>query len=244
MNIQRMVVFGALAALVSLGLGCGPAASSSVVSVSFDVTVPDATPGSAKVLVVGNHASLGYDVENEVEVPAKGLKLRKDSDGHWRGAAWLTKDTEVTYRIILVSPSYEEVNASDVVVKRTIVPADGTAEAPVIAKWKAVQGGAKPFITFVVTVPGNTPADATLYMAGDFSEPKWQPMQQALTKRGDGKYEVGLELEAGTEIHYKFTRGSWATVEKLAAGPFANRPLTVTGSAIQADTVTQWDDLP
>ena len=63
-------------------------------------------------------------------------------------------------------------------------------------------------VTFKITaVPANTPASATLYIAGTFNS--WNPgsAAHALTRNTDGTYQITLPVATGT-LEYKFTRGA------------------------------------
>jgi pullulanase len=97
-------------------------------------------------------------------------------------------------------------------------------------------------ITFRVAVPTSTPAGGTVYLAGDFQG--WNPgsAAHALTLQPDGRWTITLGLEAGLPIQFKFTRGSWATVEKGPNGEeIANRALTVQAGTFDF-TVARWAD--
>ena len=100
-------------------------------------------------------------------------------------------------------------------------------------------------VTFKITaVPANTPATATLYIAGTFNS--WNPgsAAHALTRNTDGSYQITLPAAAGT-LEYKFTRGSWASVETNAAnGSVPNRSYTFgSGPATVLCQVLNWEDL-
>lgn len=99
-------------------------------------------------------------------------------------------------------------------------------------------------VTLRVTVPSSTPASGPVYAAGSFNS--WNPADPAyqLTKGPDGKYSISLNLPAGTAVQYKFTRGSWATVEVNANGSdVANRSLTPAGGSQSVNvTVARWKD--
>ena len=41
----------------------------------------------------------------------------------------------------------------------------------------------------------------------------WDPGKQAMTNRGDGIWEATVAVLDGTDIQYKYTRGTWETVE-------------------------------
>jgi predicted alpha/beta superfamily hydrolase len=98
-------------------------------------------------------------------------------------------------------------------------------------------------VTFLVAVPANTPPDSTIHIAGDFQG--WDPgsAAHALARQDDGRYAITLELDIGTSIAFKFTRGSWDYVEKGANGEeLDNRTLTIEGPGTHAFTVARWAD--
>ncbi|GAB2853739.1 alpha/beta hydrolase-fold protein [Hymenobacter ruber] len=100
-------------------------------------------------------------------------------------------------------------------------------------------------VTFKITaVPANTPANATLYIAGTFNS--WNPgsAAHALTHNADGSYQITLPAATGT-MEYKFTRGSWAAVETNASnGSVPNRTYTFgTAPATVLVQVLNWEDL-
>ncbi len=70
-------------------------------------------------------------------------------------------------------------------------------------------------VTFKVFAPPETPADARLFISGNIpSLGPWDPGKVELGKIGDRTYAITLILPAGLDFQYKFTRGSWETVEK------------------------------
>ena len=76
-------------------------------------------------------------------------------------------------------------------------------------------------LTIVVDqIPDNTPTDANIHIAGNFQE--WNPSStdHILTKdEASGNHSITFP-EGLDEIQFKFTRGSWATVETDANGEF------------------------
>ncbi|WP_052252206.1 alpha/beta hydrolase-fold protein [Kaistella solincola] len=98
-------------------------------------------------------------------------------------------------------------------------------------------------ITLKITaVPANTPAGATIYVAGNFNG--WNPASTPMVSDGSGNYTYTIPEGSGT-LEYKFTRGSWATVEGNATGgQLPNRTATFTGSAQTLNhTIQTWEDL-
>ena len=65
-----------------------------------------------------------------------------------------------------------------------------------------------------------------------------------LTRDDTTHAHITLTMPEGTALQYKYTRGSWDSVEK---GPnceeIPNRQLTVTFGQDQYDTVAKWRDL-
>ncbi len=100
-------------------------------------------------------------------------------------------------------------------------------------------------VTFRVTAPATTPPGDPVFIAGDFQG--WDPGDPAcqLTGVGGLVYEITLDLTTGAPIGFKFTRGSWATVEKGPNGEeIPNRTHTVTGAETLELTVANWADQP
>lgn len=99
-------------------------------------------------------------------------------------------------------------------------------------------------ITFIATVPANTPADKPIYIVGDHPNlGGWRPDAVFMTRRPDGRFEVAIDLPPGN-YEYKFTRGGWPSVEKSESnGDVPNRQLTVTGDATVEVTIANFSDL-
>jgi hypothetical protein len=109
-------------------------------------------------------------------------------------------------------------------------------------------------ITFAVSIPADTPAADTVYIAGNFNS--WDPgpeqtgtdgMEHDLGMRrtGDNQWQIALPVSIGFTLEYKYTRGGWGTVEnKAGGGDIANRKLLVPGADyIENDAVASWADI-
>jgi hypothetical protein len=101
-------------------------------------------------------------------------------------------------------------------------------------------------VTFRVTVPADTPPDATIHIAGDFQG--WNPGKTPMTRAADGTWEIALPFTEGDALQYKYTRGSWEAVEKDAGcGEIPNRTVTVTygtdGTMLVTDEAQKWRDI-
>ncbi|EFM10835.1 Carbohydrate binding family 25 [Paenibacillus curdlanolyticus YK9] len=99
-------------------------------------------------------------------------------------------------------------------------------------------------VTFVVTVPSNTPSNASIYLSSNLGS--WNPgdTNYKLTKNANGTYSITLSVPAGTYIEYKFTKGTWANEEVSSSGAaIGNRTLTTSGGAQTVNvTVARWKD--
>ena len=101
-------------------------------------------------------------------------------------------------------------------------------------------------VTFTVTVPPNTPADDTVYIAGDFQG--WDPGSTPMERVNAATWSITLPFAEGEPPQYKYTRGTWETVERDAAcDELANRTIVISfgqgGTADAADTVEKWRDI-
>jgi predicted alpha/beta superfamily hydrolase len=98
-------------------------------------------------------------------------------------------------------------------------------------------------VTFLVTVPADTPAGSKVHIAGNFQG--WDPGSAAheLTRQADGRYAITLSFDIGASLAYKLTRGSWDFVEKGPNGEeIADRTLTVEATGVEELTVARWAD--
>lgn len=98
-------------------------------------------------------------------------------------------------------------------------------------------------VRFIVHVPADTPADASVYIAGSLpSLGRWQPAGLKLSRQADGTHAVEVALESGRSIEFKVTRGSWQTVEKYADGTDReNRTAKISADTRRIEiTVERW----
>lgn len=98
-------------------------------------------------------------------------------------------------------------------------------------------------VTFIVQqIPANTPASDSVFIVGSFQS--WNPGSSAhkLSIIGNGVYTITLPISGG--IQYKYTRGSWPTVEGNSNGGFRpNRNRMVSAGDTLRDTILTWEDL-
>ena len=96
----------------------------------------------------------------------------------------------------------------------------------------------------IASIPSNTPENATIYLAGDFNEWNESDPNYILQSDASGNLQITIPEGTGTK-GYKFTRGSWATVEGNAEGTYLpNRTFTFTGVPQTINlTILSWEDL-
>ncbi len=96
----------------------------------------------------------------------------------------------------------------------------------------------------LTNLPVGTPADAQFFVAGSFNN--WSPGDAAwrLVPNAQGQPEIVFNPAPGA-YEYKFTRGSWATVEGNEQGGYRpNRTLQYNGGAQTIDiSVLSWEDV-
>ncbi|WKV08348.1 alpha amylase N-terminal ig-like domain-containing protein [Thermoanaerobacterium sp. CMT5567-10] len=132
-----------------------------------------------------------------------------------------------SYKVVAVDPSYNRTESNVITIKPDVVPIQ---------------------VTFNVTVPDYTPDAVNL--AGTFPNINWDPSSQQMKKVNDNTYSITLTLDEGTQIEYKYARGSWDKVEKDEYGNelSANRKVTIVNQGdnkmVINDTVYRWRDIP
>jgi predicted alpha/beta superfamily hydrolase len=108
----------------------------------------------------------------------------------------------------------------------------------------AVASARDAMITFEVRVPEGTPADARVFISGNIPAlGPWDPGRVELGKTADRTYAITLLLPPGLDLKYKFTRGTWETVEKGAwYEEIQDRELHVLGDETVVVHVANWRD--
>jgi len=93
-------------------------------------------------------------------------------------------------------------------------------------------------------VPANTPMSDPIYIAGNFNNWKEKDDNYKLTNQNDGTYTITINPAPG-QLEFKFTRGSWDSVEGNDNGGFRpNREYNYTGGAASIELdILSWEDL-
>lgn len=96
----------------------------------------------------------------------------------------------------------------------------------------------------LTSVPADTPDSASIYIAGNFNN--WNPGNTAykFTGNQNGTYDLTFNPAPGT-LEFKFTRGSWPTVEGSSSGGFIpNRTYSYSGAASTVNlNIAGWEDI-
>ena len=187
------------------------------------------TPDGAVAAVVAKYAS----VATRVIASQNGYVVTADGNAYKLvGAALAALSSLDTGTYVLMRTDPVTGNAFDIAASRESFRVAATQGAVVA-------------VTFVVLVPANTPPTDAIYLATNAGS--WTPNGTRLAPLSAGRWTVTLQLAAGTQIEYRYTRGSWATDERTAAGtPIANRTVTVAktaGTQAVDDVVARWADL-
>ena len=98
-------------------------------------------------------------------------------------------------------------------------------------------------ITFRVEVPPTTPLTDNVYIATDSSG--WQPNAYRMDRIDAIHYRLTRNFTSGTKFAYKYTRGSWNSVELAKSGLQRDaRPYFVkeVDAKVEDDTVYGWSD--
>lgn len=213
----------------------------------------DAVPAPTGLTVTsfaGSHVALTWQ-------PVEGASyqvFRRDADGVYGPSplAEVPADT-TTYVDTTVTPSRTYGYVVRAVAGRVSVPSSEVLQesTPQIVQ-----------VTWRVRVPADTPEADTVFLPGALpAMGPWDPGKVAMTRVAAGIWETTLPVMEGTTVEYKYTRGSWETVESWGEilGP-VNRRVTITagpdGTQLVDDTsvdpatpdsheaVGAWFDLP
>lgn len=96
----------------------------------------------------------------------------------------------------------------------------------------------------ITAIPEDTPEEASIFIAGNFNG--WDPgdSEYVLEETANGIYTIQLNI-APTNMLFKFTRGSWETVEGNENGMFLpDRTYSYSGGTDEINlTILTWEDI-
>ena len=208
-----------------------------------DTTAPTAPTNLAITGTTNSSISLAWDAHPNGDGDLFGFEVYRENvmaPGYARiasmadTAATAYTDTAVTtgetynYYVVAFDDSYNRSAASNTV--------QATAEPRFVS------------VTFQVGVPDYTPG--TVYLVGDIPElGPWSPGLVPMTPVDATTWSYTLNILDGTQMQYKYTRGSWDTVESWGSiTGLNNRSATVSygsdGTQLVDNTAADWGTGP
>jgi hypothetical protein len=128
------------------------------------------------------------------------------------------------------------------------IPRDLVRATPGSTRSSAVAEGAAGFgahpvtVTINVSVPDNTPATDDVYLATDRTN--FAPAEIKMIRVDARTFTTAVQLPAGTELRYDFSRGNFANIERDRLGGIVTpRALKALDGLQTHDTVRQWADI-
>jgi predicted alpha/beta superfamily hydrolase len=96
-------------------------------------------------------------------------------------------------------------------------------------------------VRLIVRVPTDTPADASVCIAGSLAAVgNWKADGVNLVRQPDGTFAGDIDLAAGETLEYKITLGTWETVERRGdGGDRPNRVVTIAAGANAVEAVVE-----
>ena len=206
---------------------------------STDTTAPDAPTSLAVAGTTNSSISLMWDAHPNTDGDLYGFEVYRENvaaPGYSRidtiadpTATGYTDDSVVTgetynYYVVAFDDSYNRSAVSNAV--------QATAEPRMVS------------VTFRIGVPAYTPG--TVYIVGDIPEfGPWNPGLVPMTKVNSTTWEYTVDLLDGLSLQYKFTRGSWDTVESWGSiVTINNRSTTISygsdGTQLIDMTAADW----
>jgi alpha-amylase len=223
-------------------------ATAAVETVTVTVPVNTAASGDT-VYLAGTLSALGEGASNWS--PA-GLPMTPLSATRWSATITATADTTLSYKYDLGGSwsDAEETAVCGAAANRSMSVNGGT-QTDTVANWAGPGACGDSGAAINVTVPATTPAGDTVYLSGNYSAlgtgipaaSNWIATDYPMTQTGPGTWTITLTGVPVAAFQYKFTLGSWATVEETAAcGYQANRAFTFTtpGTYTANNTVANW----
>jgi glycosidase len=219
------------------GLGYSAAqAVALTVEAGSDTDPPDSPPGAAASVVSDTSVTLIWTAVAANDVYRYEVWRGEAAGGPYDRVGVATDTTFTDTGVRAGMTYYYVVTSQDTAYNRSAYSNEVVASAAS----RAVE------VTFTVTVPANTPAADTVYIAGDFQG--WDPGATPMTRVDATTWSITLPFTEGVAPQYKFTRGSWDAVEKDAGcGEIPNRTFTVVygtdGTQLVEAEVGKWRDV-
>ncbi len=207
---------------------------------TFIITsVPDYTPKTDSIFLV---TSFDHWINN----PQK--KFKYYPNGHYRLTVDIGNIKNFEYKINRGNWNKAEGNSKgEYRENRHFMYNDSITEVKlVIESWQDLHALAYPSIrVLVLSIPQNTPHDASIFIAGNFNNWTVDDHRTKLIETAPGKYEGAIPA-GSKDLSFKFTRGTWQSAEcRWDGGMRSNRSFNADKAIdkqIVAD-IAAWDDL-
>ena len=215
------------------------------------VTVPVNTDASGQtVYLAGNLSVLG---NGQADWASNGVAMTRVDATHWTATISSTASTTLAYKYDLGGTwgNVEETAACGYVNNRS-TPVNGGSVADTVGDWTGPNTCGSAAAVVTVTVPSGTPSTATVYISGNYSAlgtgmasgNDWNAALYPMTKVDATHWKITVTAVPGSTLQYKYTLGTWASVEETGSCGFvSNRSFVfqAAGSGPSAnDTVGAW----
>jgi glucoamylase len=219
---------------------------------TVNATVPVNTQASGDTVYLdGNLSALGL---GQSDWAANGIPMTQVSPSEWTATVYSTADTTLSYKYDLGGNwSNVEETASCGYVSNRSMSVNGGTESDTVANWAGPGACGDSGAVINVTVPSDTPAGDTVYLSGNYdvlgtgipSSDDWVATDYPMTRTGTDTWTLTLTGVPTADFQYKFTLGSWSTVEETSScGDLANRAFdftTADETYTASDAVAAWD---
>jgi glucoamylase len=220
---------------------------------TVNVYVPVNTDASGDtVYLAGNLSALGL---GQSDWAANGIPMTRVSADEWTATVEAAADATLSYKYDLGGTwSNVEETASCGSVANRSMSVNGGTETDTVANWAGPGACGDSTATITVTVPSGTPSSDTVYLSGTYdalgtgipSSDDWIATDYPMIATGTDTWSLTITgLPDSEDFQYKFTLGSWSSVEETSScGYVANRTFgfdTADAAYTAADTVAAWE---
>jgi glucoamylase len=218
---------------------------------TVNVTVPVNTDASgATVYLAGNLSALGL---GQSDWAASGIPMTRVSATRWTATIDAAAATTLSYKYDL-GGSWDNVekNAGCADIGNRGMSVNGGTVNDTVANWGGPAACGDSTAVINVTVPASTPSGATVYLSGNYdvlgtgipASDDWVATDYPMTKTGSDTWTLTITGVPVAAFQYKFTLGSWSTVEETSGCGFvSNRNFgfnTADATYTANDTAAAW----
>jgi hypothetical protein len=218
---------------------------------TVNVTVPVNTDASgATVYLAGNLSALGL---GQSDWAANGIPMTRVSATKWTATINAAASTTLSYKYDLGgSWNNVEKNSGCADIGNRSMSVNGGTVNDTVANWGGPAACGNSTAVINVTVPASTPSGATVYLSGNYdvlgtgipASDDWIANDYPMTKTGTNTWTLTITGVPPAAFQYKFTLGSWSTVEETSSCGFvSNRNFginTANATFTASNTVAAW----